>query len=188
MEKYKEQQPVYYCIKKYYPGKGYATVAYVKLRKDANINDYVKMFPETRKYRLDTVPFVDYPGKNYKILDAWQFEELSKRMKSGDEKATYEVKKENENYDDTGYTIGELKQLLLTNIPYLKKNVNDWSLRDTLKNMTDWGFWKGDSYSSINSEIAEEILNAIESEVKSDLSGNLTKDFFEELEHYFKYH
>lgn len=55
----------------------------------------------------------------------------------------------------------EVKDEVLDKIKELGRNVNQWSARDTLKQFTSWGFWKGDQMASIDVDMAKEISNKL---------------------------
>jgi hypothetical protein len=55
----------------------------------------------------------------------------------------------------------EVKKELLDKIDYMIANVNQWSVRDTLKHFTNYGFWEGDEMAIINPEIAKKIATEL---------------------------
>jgi hypothetical protein len=63
--------------------------------------------------------------------------------------------------DNDMMTDEEVKKELLDKIDYMIANVNQWSVRDTLKHFTGYGFWKGDNMAIINPEIAKKIATEL---------------------------
>jgi|AntAceMinimDraft_18_1070375.scaffolds.fasta_scaffold388452_1 hypothetical protein len=74
-----------------------------------------------------------------------------------------------ENYQDEGDMMSdeEVKDEVLRIITDMKSKVNNWSVRDSLKHFTSYGFWNGGEMASIDietaTEIAEELYNYVES-------------------------
>ena len=79
---------------------------------------------------------------------------------------------ENYDTDDDMMTPEEIKQEVLDIIKDLKKNTNTWAARDTLRNFTEWGFWKGDSMASIDIELANEIADELYNYVNEFTPGH----------------
>jgi hypothetical protein len=63
--------------------------------------------------------------------------------------------------DNDMMTDEEVKKELLDKIDYMIANVNEWSVRDTLKHFTNYGFWQGDEMAIINPEIAKKIATEL---------------------------
>lgn len=81
LKKFQESLPYYYNIRKRHVNQGLITVAFLRIRRDENINDYINMLPTSDLYYLDKTPFVDNPGKKFKILGAIQFQELCDKLR-----------------------------------------------------------------------------------------------------------
>ena len=61
-----------------------------------------------------------------------------------------------EYYDQmtTEQMVADLKKVLSK----LKGRVNEWSVRDTLMRLTEWGFYRGDAMASIDMDMARDII------------------------------
>ena len=55
----------------------------------------------------------------------------------------------------------EVKQEILDKITNLKNTPNEWSTRDTLKNFTNFDFWRGDEMAIIDIDISIDIANQL---------------------------
>ena len=66
----------------------------------------------------------------------------------------------------------EVKQEVLDTISDMKSRVNEWSVRDTLKHFTSYGFWSGSDMASIDMDIAREIATELYNYVEEFRAGD----------------
>lgn len=66
----------------------------------------------------------------------------------------------------------EVKQEVLDIIKDMKRRVNEWSVRDTLKHFTSYGFWSGSEMASIDIDTAREIATELYDYVEEFPAGH----------------
>lgn len=71
------------------------------------------------------------------------------------------------NEDEGDMTFDEIKQEILNVLEDAKSRVNEWSVRDSLTEFTNWGFYKGEAMSIIDMDMAKDICDQLIEYVKS---------------------
>ena len=92
-------------------------------------------------------------------------------------------KAKEENEDEMSFD--EIKDEVLSAIEFMKKNTNQWAIRDTLLKFTQWGFYQGPAMVAIDIEMADEICRQLEkyfNEIKN--RKNLVYEIYDVVHHY----
>ena len=81
----------------------------------------------------------------------------------------------------------ELKEVALTSIDNMKKNVNNWSVRDVLKDMTSWGFYQGGEKLIVDVNTAADICDQLKDYVNSLYSNNISglEEVLSKVKHFY---
>lgn len=80
-------------------------------------------------------------------------------------------------------TIADVRQVMIETVKLLKRKTGDWAVRDTLTKLSEWGFYKGPIYASIDEEAARDILNQLEEELEY-APDHFVEELYDELSHW----
>jgi len=81
-------------------------------------------------------------------------------------------------------TVDEMRTLLLAALNSMVSYVNEWSVRDTLKYFTSWGFWKGGEMASLDEDGARDVIIALREYLQTTPQDADIEDAFDKLEYY----
>lgn len=79
----------------------------------------------------------------------------------------------------------ELKEVTLKCIDNMRRNVNNWSVRDVLKDMTSWGFYQGEEKLVVDVDTAIDICDQLEDYVNSLYSESALEEVSSKVEHFY---
>ena len=63
------------------------------------------------------------------------------------------------------------------------KAVNEWSVRNTLCQLTDFGFWKGEAYINLDEDMARRVVSQALVTVKNE-PDHVIRDIYDVVHHY----
>jgi hypothetical protein len=69
--------------------------------------------------------------------------------------------------EDDDMSFDEIKEVVLQAIDNMENNVGEWAIRDVLKDITSWGFYKGEQMASVDEIAARKICEQLRNYVSA---------------------